>query len=163
MCQSIYQGIQFRPPCNVCQKFLYKQVRSQNIPLNVSTLQTTSYASTSSYDSIYKDFFAPSCHLRKIYHCIKARSTRHHTLVHNPTILHTKTFFAPACHLRQKITSTSKYDSNTNLSCNIFLFSYLGSGLGSRLGLGLRLRSNQTLTRNWYKSLHATTQVPSYF
>ena len=29
------------------------------------------------------------------------RSTRHHTLLHNPTILRTKTFFVPAWHPRQ--------------------------------------------------------------
>ena len=39
----------------------------------------------------------------KIYRCMSARSTQHHTLLHNPTILHTKTFFVPACHPRKKM------------------------------------------------------------
>ena len=59
----------------------------------------------------------------------------------------------------------------TNSSRNISLFPSLGLrlGLGLCLGLGLglrlrlRLRSNQSLARNWYKSLHATTQADSYF
>ena len=39
---------------------------------------------------------------QRIYCCMPTRSTRHHTLLHNPMILHTKTFFAPACHPRKK-------------------------------------------------------------
>ena len=37
----------------------------------------------------------------KIYLWIPARSTRHYTLLHNTTILHTKIFFAPFCHQRR--------------------------------------------------------------
>ena len=37
----------------------------------------------------------------KIYHCTQLQSTRHYRLLHNPTILHTKTFFAPDYHLCQ--------------------------------------------------------------
>ena len=37
----------------------------------------------------------------KIYCCMSERSTRHHTLLHNPTIIHTKTFSVPACHPRK--------------------------------------------------------------
>ena len=37
----------------------------------------------------------------KLYRSMSVRSTRHHTLLHNPKILHTKTFFVPACHLRK--------------------------------------------------------------
>ena len=90
-----------------------------------------------------------------------ARSTRHHTLLHNSTIIHTKTFFAPACHPHKKILSTSKYDSKTNSSGNISLFPYLGLGLELRLRLWLR--SNHPRSCNRYKSLYATTLVASYF
>ena len=38
---------------------------------------------------------------QKIYRCMSVRSTQHHTLLHNPTILHTKTFFALAYHPSQ--------------------------------------------------------------
>ena len=34
----------------------------------------------------------------KLYRCMSVRSTQHHTLLHNLTIIHTKTFFSPACH-----------------------------------------------------------------
>ena len=37
-------------------------------------------------------FFTLACHMRKIYQCMSTRSTWHHTILHNPTILHTKTF-----------------------------------------------------------------------
>ena len=37
----------------------------------------------------------------KIYRCMSVRSIQHHTLLHNPTILHTNIVFAPACHLWQ--------------------------------------------------------------
>ena len=37
----------------------------------------------------------------KIYCCISACSTRHHTLLHNPTIIHVRTFVAPASHPRK--------------------------------------------------------------
>ena len=37
----------------------------------------------------------------KTYRWMSVRSTRHHTLLHNPIILHTKTFFVPACHPRK--------------------------------------------------------------
>ena len=39
----------------------------------------------------------------RIYCCVSARSTRHHTLLHNTTIIHTKTF------LRQPVTRARKY------------------------------------------------------
>ena len=96
---------------------------------------------------------------------MSAQSTRHHKLLNNPTVLHTKTFFAPACHPCQKILSTSKYISDSHLSQNISLFTSLGLGLGLELGLGLGLGlwSYQTLACNWYESLHATTRVASYF
>ena len=86
-------------------------------------------------------------------------STRHHTLLYNNTIQHTKTFFAPAYHPCKKTFSTSKYVSNKYSSQNIPLFTSLGLGLG----LGLGLQPNQRLPCNWYKSLHATTQIFSYF
>ena len=41
------------------------------------------------------------CH--KLHHYISACSTCHHTLLHNPTILNTKTFFAIACQMNHKI------------------------------------------------------------
>ena len=41
----------------------------------------------------------------KIYRCMPSRSTRHYTLPHNLTILHTDLFFAPACHPCNKISS----------------------------------------------------------
>ena len=44
----------------------------------------------------------------KIYHCISVCSTLHHTLLHNPTTLHTKTFFAPDFPLCQIILSETK-------------------------------------------------------
>ena len=113
---------------------------------------------TQSYDSTYEDiFFESVCHPRKIYCCMSEQSTTRHTLLDNPTILHTKTFFAPSCHLRLKILSTSIYVSNTHLSQNIYHFPYLG------LGLGLGLRSNQPITCNRYKSLHVNKRVASYF
>ena len=63
--------------------------------------------------------------------------------------------------------STSKYNPNTNSSQNIPLFPSLGLGLGLVLGLGLGLRlglrSNYTLARNRYISLHTTTRVAYYF
>ena len=34
----------------------------------------------------------------KIYPCMPERSTRHHTLLHNPTVLQTKKFYTSACH-----------------------------------------------------------------
>ena len=34
----------------------------------------------------------------KIYYCMSVLSTRHHTLLHSTSILHTKTIFAPECH-----------------------------------------------------------------
>ena len=43
--------------------------------------------------------------LYKLYRCMPAGSTRHYTLLHTPTMPHTKTFFAPACHPREKILS----------------------------------------------------------
>ena len=115
----------------------------------------------------------------KIYCCMSEDSIRNHTVLHNPTIIHTNTFFAPACNLRKKILSkiklwqsplihsrspkmslsTSKYDSNTNSSQNIYLFTYLGL----ELKLGLSLRSNHSLDYNRYISLHATTGVSYYF
>ena len=104
-------------------------------------------------------YFAPPCHPHHIYGYTSARSTKNHILLHNPAILHTKKCFAPVCHPRKKILSTSKYISNIHLSWTSPLFPYLRFGLG----LGLRLNSNHSITRNWYKSLHATTKVDSYF
>ena len=37
----------------------------------------------------------------KMYRCMSVRSTWQHTLLQNPTIIHTKTFFAPDCHPRK--------------------------------------------------------------
>ena len=37
----------------------------------------------------------------KLYCCITEGSIRHHALIKNPTIIHTKTFFAPVCHPRK--------------------------------------------------------------
>ena len=48
---------------------------------------------------------------RKIYRCIPARSTQHHMLLNNLTILHTKKVFVPACHPLKKISSKTKYHS----------------------------------------------------
>ena len=104
-----------------------------------------------------KTFFVLACHPRKINFCMTAHSTWHHTLLHNPKILHTKTFFAPACHLRQKILSTSKYNSNTHLICNIYLFPFLGLWLVSGL------RYDHTFARNWCKSLHENNWVAYHF
>ena len=100
-----------------------------------------------------KTFFAWTSHPRQIYCCITAHSTWNNTLLHNPTILHTKTFFAPACHLRKKILSTSKYNSNTHLIRNIYLFPFLGLWLVSGL------RYDHPFARNWCKSLHANLWV----
>ena len=108
-----------------------------------------------------KTFFAPACHLRKIHHRISGHSTRHHTLLHNPMILHTNIFYTPDCQTCQKISSTSKYASNTHSSQKHYLF--LSLGLGSRSVLRLGLQSNKPLARNRYKSLHVTTIVASYF
>ena len=96
-----------------------------------------------------KSFFARACHPRKIYCYMSAHPTRHYALLHNPTVLHTKNFFVPACYTRQKVSSTSKYVSNTYSSQNIPPF--------SSLGLGLQLQFNRPLAHNMYKSLHATT------
>ena len=51
----------------------------------------------------------------KIYRCMLVSSTRHHTLLHNPKILRTKSFFAPACHPRQKILSKTKLSQSSLL------------------------------------------------
>ena len=92
-------------------------------------------------------------------------------------IQHTKTFLVRFFHPGKEISSktklsqslemhpgspqtsffTSKYDLNTNLSRNISIFPSLG------LGLGLQLRSNRPLSRNWYISLRATARVAYYF
>ena len=39
----------------------------------------------------------------KLYHCIPEGSTRHYTLLHNPTIIYTRKNFAQACHMLNKI------------------------------------------------------------
>ena len=106
-----------------------------------------------------KTFFAPAYHLRKIHLLISRHSTKHHTLLHNPMILHTNIFYRQDCQTCQKISSTSKYVSNTHSSQKHFLF--ISLGLGSVLRLWLQ--SNKPLSRNRYKSLHATTIVDSYF
>ena len=73
-----------------------------------------------------KKCFTSACHPCKIYLCMIAHSTGHHTLLHNPKILHTKTLFKPACHPRHKISSTSKYDSNTHSRGKIPFFLFKG-------------------------------------
>ena len=55
--RPIYQGIQFRSPCNIHQTIFYGQYRSQNLPLHASMLHTTLYAPTWSYDYAYEDIF----------------------------------------------------------------------------------------------------------
>ena len=99
--------------------------------------------SNSGHPVMYSRQFCINKPGQKIYLCMSTRSTRHHMLLHNPTILHTKTFFAPACQPRKKISSntklsqsslihprsphtsssTSKYDSNANPSQK-FSFSF---------------------------------------
>ena len=37
----------------------------------------------------------------KLYRMMSVRSTRHHKILHNPTIIYTKIFFVPACHPRK--------------------------------------------------------------
>ena len=59
--------------------------------------------------------------------------------------------------LCRKCTKSYSKHSCFQPSCHISLFTSLG------LGLGLRLRSNKPLTRNWYKSIHVTTLVAFYF
>ena len=108
-----------------------------------------------------KTFFASSYHPRKIYRCTTAHSTRHHTLLHNYTILHMKTFFVPTYHPCQKSFSTSKYDSNTHSSRNIYLLTFLVLGLGLYSGFGSRY--NYPLSRNRYTSLHVNKRVASCF
>ena len=44
----------------------------------------------------------------KIYLCMLVRSKQHNTLLHNPTILHTKTCFVLDSHIHQKISSKTK-------------------------------------------------------
>ena len=60
---------------------------------------------------------------RKIYRCIPARSTQHHMLLNNLTILHTKKVFVPACHPLKKISSKTNCHSlhcytNARLTCH---------------------------------------------
>ena len=50
---------------------------------------------------MYIRFFCRNNPGHKIYRCMSVRSTQHHTLLPNPTIIHTKTFFTPAFHPRQ--------------------------------------------------------------
>ena len=45
---------------------------------------------------------------QKIYRCMSLCSTQHHTLLHNPTIIHTKKCFAPACNSRKIYRCTSE-------------------------------------------------------
>ena len=86
----------------------------------------------------------------KIYRCMSACSTRHCTLIPNPTILHTKTF------LRQPITRARNYRPRQNchslhwythacLTCHRPLQNTIQTKknllLGLWLGLGLGLRS----------------------
>ena len=59
-CQPFCQGIWFRSPCHVRHTVFYEHTRSQNLPLHVSMLQTTSYASTWYYDSTYEEMFCAS-------------------------------------------------------------------------------------------------------
>ena len=62
----------------------------------------------SGHPVIYVRQFCKNKPGHKICRCMSARSTRHYTLIHNPTILHMKTFFAPSCHPRKKIFSKKK-------------------------------------------------------
>ena len=100
----------------------------------------TSYASTYSYNSTYK-YIVCACPSSTQSHIIQDKKSQY-SLIQE--------------HLPHTSTSTSKYDSNTNSSQNIYLFPSLG------LGLGLWLHSNQTLVRNRYISLHATTDFAYY-
>ena len=80
-----------------------------NRPLNLVRFHTRSsfFASlyVRAYDSdhpvTYARQFCTNTPGQKIYPCISVSSTRHHTLLNNPRILHRKTFSAPACHLRK--------------------------------------------------------------
>ena len=129
----------------------------------------------------------------KIYQWISVRSTRHHTLLHNPPVLNTKTFFAPAFHPRkiyrcmtaQSTRHHTLLHNPTILHTKIIfapachphqkvlpISRYESKTNLSRnislfpslgLGFGLGLRSNKPLTCNWYISLHVTTLVAYYF
>ena len=65
----------------------------------------------------------------KIYRCMSARSTRHHTFIHNPTILHTKTFFAPQSSLihphSPHTSSSTSNEIKTQIRCETFSFFFL--------------------------------------
>ena len=68
-------------------------------------------------------FFAPSCRPSKIYRCITARSTRHHTLLHNTTILHTKTFFGTV--IRARYTNIWQHTPQEIIRLYIILWFYI--------------------------------------
>ena len=125
----------------------------------------------------------------KICRFMSVQSIRHHRLLHNTTILYTDTLFAPSCHpiriyrcmqdiihfyiilqfytrrhFRASLSPAPENISHFKIrfkhtfELNHLPFSFF-RGLGFRLGL----RSNQPLSGNQYKPLHATTQVDSYF
>ena len=126
----------------------------------------------------------------KIYCCMSIRSIWNHTLLHNPTILHTKKFFAPACHPLQIYRCMSaRFKRHHTLLHNTMILhmktffapachpqkkisptskydsktnSSQNISISPSLGLGLGLRPMQPLAQNWYKSLQMTTQVDSY-
>ena len=148
--------------------------------------------SDSGHPVTYSRQFCRNKPIQKIHCCMSVRFTQHHTLLHNPTILHMKICFSQTV-TRARYTAICQHAPHyiirfyINLLFYIQLFSprqpvtrprkifhfkigfkhtselnnYLITSLG--LGLGLWLQSNQTLTPNWYTSLHATTRVSSYF
>ena len=120
---------------------------------------------------------------------MSVRSTQHHTLLHNPTIIHmknclrqleTRTRYTAVCQndphdmirfyiilqfyirrhfLRQPITRAIKYFQLQNKFQHTHLSWNVSFFLYVGIGIGLGLRYNQALTRNQYKSLHTTTLV----
>ena len=63
------------------------------------------------------------CH--KLYHYIPELPTRYYTLLHNPTVVHTKKLFPPACHPRKRISSKKKLSHPSILHpCMLHMSSY---------------------------------------
>ena len=63
----------------------------------------------------------------KLHHYIPPHSTRHHTLLHTPMILHTKTLFAPEFHQCKKLFSKEKLPHSSLLQTRTFHTSYYTS------------------------------------
>ena len=78
------------------QTFLYGFRHKDFIRTRLSTR-----VSNSVHPVMYARQFCTNKPGHKIYRCISAPSTQHHTLLHNLTILRTETFFTPACNLHK--------------------------------------------------------------